>query len=310
MNLSGNPSPSRQTVITAAIVLKSLGHAGFDQMLLEFDIPAEAGRGSGLKARAVSLASYVLENRHIKTAEKTPLANAVVERAMQLVRSSSAGIPPSEQQAFQEAANRDGLFVNLPQPQEDHLVLGGEDQGDGWIGASISLSGQSLVKLRDAIAAPPAKLEMQLPRRIFIVHGHDEAVREATARFLEKINFEVVILHERPNRGRTIITKFREEAAKIGFAIVLMTPDDHGGKLGSETGPRARQNVVFELGFFIGALGPERVAALVKGEVERPSDFDGVVYINFDNLGAWKQKLIQELEAAGFEVDWKKAMGS
>jgi len=144
-------------------------------------------------------------------------------------------------------------------------------------------------------------------RKVFIVHGHDEAANESVARFLEKIGFEAVILHERPNKGRTIITKFREEAADIGFAIVLMTPDDHGAKSGADTSPRARQNVVFELGFFIGVLGQERVAAIVKGDIEPPSDFDGVAYISFDN-GAWKMELSKELKAAGFEIDWNKLM--
>lgn len=144
-------------------------------------------------------------------------------------------------------------------------------------------------------------------RKVFIVHGHDDAAKEGVARFLEKIGFEAVILHECPNKGRTIITKFREEAEDIGFAVVLMTPDDHGGKVGCETSPRARQNVVFELGFFIGMLGPARVAALVKGELEKPSDFDGVVYISLDN-GTWKMALGQELQAAGYEIDWNQVM--
>jgi predicted nucleotide-binding protein len=141
-----------------------------------------------------------------------------------------------------------------------------------------------------------------------VVHGHEEAPREAVARFLERLGFDVVILHEQANKGRAIITKFREEAADIGFAVVLMTPDDHGGKAGEPTRPRARQNVVFEFGFFIGALGPERVAALVKGALERPSDLDGVVYIDFDSAEGWQKKLGQELSAAGFEIDWNKVM--
>lgn len=147
-----------------------------------------------------------------------------------------------------------------------------------------------------------------LTRKVFIVHGHDDAAKESVARFLEKIGFEAVILHERPNKGRTIVTKFREEAADIGFAIVLMTPDDHGGKIGNETSPRARQNVIFELGFFIGMLGPAHVAALVKGEIETPSDFDGVVFIQLDNGSAWKMELGRELQAAGYEIDWNAVM--
>jgi predicted nucleotide-binding protein len=145
-------------------------------------------------------------------------------------------------------------------------------------------------------------------RRIFVVHGHDDAARETVARFIDQLGFAPIILHEQPNKGRTIITKFREEAAEVGFAVVLMTPDDHGAMVNVETKPRARQNVVFELGFFIGALGPERVVALVKGDVERPSDFDGVVYISLDQ-GHWKIDLAKELKAAGYKVDFNKVIG-
>lgn len=145
--------------------------------------------------------------------------------------------------------------------------------------------------------------------RIFVVHGHDDGARESVARFLDKIGLVPVILHEQPNKGRTIVTKFREEAEDIGFAIVLMTPDDVGGKSKDSLRSRARQNVVFELGFFVGALGPSRVATLLKGDVERPSDFDGVVYIPLDQ-GQWKQALGKELEAAGYSIDWNKVMRS
>jgi predicted nucleotide-binding protein len=159
----------------------------------------------------------------------------------------------------------------------------------------------------DKSAQPAQKRDLS---KVFVVHGHNDAARETVARFIEKLGFEAVILHERPNKGRTIITKFREEAAGVGFAVVLMTPDDVGGVQGSDADdlhPRARQNVVFELGFFIGALGPEHVAALVKGDIERPSDFDGVVYISLDN-GGWKADLTRELEAAGYPIDWNTAM--
>ncbi len=168
---------------------------------------------------------------------------------------------------------------------------------------------------KEEIGAQESETNSEKPRSVamsngvFVVHGHDEGAREAVARFLEKLDLEPIILHERPNKGRTLITKFREESKDIGFAVVLMTPDDHGAKAGkSDTRPRSRQNVVFELGFFIGALGPERVAALVKGNIERPSDFDGVVYIDLDAADGWKQKLGKELRAAGFEIDWNKVM--
>jgi predicted nucleotide-binding protein len=144
--------------------------------------------------------------------------------------------------------------------------------------------------------------------KVFVVHGHDGEPREAVARFLERLGLGAVILHERPNKGRTIITKFREEATGVGFAVVLMTPDDVGkAEKAADLRARARQNVVFELGFFIGALGPDRVAALVKGDIERPSDFDGVVYISLDDAD-WQMRLGRELQAAGYPIDWNKVM--
>jgi len=144
-------------------------------------------------------------------------------------------------------------------------------------------------------------------RRVFLVHGHDDGPREALARFLERLDFEPVILHEQPNKGRSLLTKFHEVAGgDIGFAVVLMTPDDFGAEEGEAANPRARQNVIFELGYLIGVLGPERVAAIISAGVEAPSDFDGVVYISLES--DWRTQVARELEAAGFEIDWNKAM--
>lgn len=147
-------------------------------------------------------------------------------------------------------------------------------------------------------------------RKVFIVHGHDEGAREQVRRYLELLKFEAIILHEQANRGRTIIEKI-EEHGEVGFAVVLLTPDDMGGVKGQEMQqPRARQNVLLELGYFIGRLTRSRVCALKRGDVEVPSDFGGVVYTPFDEAGGWKQLLGRELEAAGFEIDWNAAMRS
>jgi predicted nucleotide-binding protein len=146
-------------------------------------------------------------------------------------------------------------------------------------------------------------------RRVFLVHGHDESARETAARFIEKLSLEPIILHEQPSSGRTIIEKV-EQYSEVAFALVLLTPDDVGAKNGSEQAllPRARQNVILELGYFIGKLGRTHVAALVKGESERPSDYDGVVYISMDPAGAWKMLLARELKAAGLNVDLNDAV--
>ena len=90
-----------------------------------------------------------------------------------------------------------------------------------------------------------------------------------------------------------------------------MTPDDEGGPVsGTERKARARQNVVFELGFFIGHLGPNRVAALVKDDVERPSDFDGIAYTKFNSEGRWKTELARELHHARVPFDPAKTFSA
>ena len=91
----------------------------------------------------------------------------------------------------------------------------------------------------------------------------------------------------------------------MSFAVVILSPDDIGyQKENAESPrPRARQNVIFELGFFIGRLGRHRVCALVKGDVEMPSDYSGVVYITFDDAGAWRLALARDIKAAGVVLD-------
>lgn len=153
-----------------------------------------------------------------------------------------------------------------------------------------------------------AQVIMPNSKRIFIVHGHDGEARETVARFISTIGLEPVILHEQANRGRTVIEKV-EANSDVGFAIVLLTPDDLGrSKNGVELEPRARQNVLLELGYFIAKLGRDRVCALKRGTVEIPSDFAGVVWETMDASGGWKQSLGRELEAAGQSIDWNLVM--
>lgn len=147
----------------------------------------------------------------------------------------------------------------------------------------------------------------QLSRRVFVVHGHDDGSREMVARFLEKVGFEAVILHEQANQGRTVIEKV-EAHGDVGFAVILLTPDDEGCVKGGAPEPRARQNVILELGYFIGRLGRGKVCALKRGALEIPSDYAGVVYESLD--GNWKHALGRELEELGHDIDWNKVMRS
>lgn len=140
--------------------------------------------------------------------------------------------------------------------------------------------------------------------KIFIVHGHDELAKTEVARFIEKLGFEAIILHEKASSGKTIIEKI-EEYSNVGFGVVLYTPCDIGSRMGDEKFNlvnRARQNVVFEHGYLIGKIGRNNVAALVKDEVETPNDISGVVYISL-NSGEWKLQLAKELRNSGYFVD-------
>ncbi|MEA2364360.1 MAG: hypothetical protein QOD71_3505 [Thermoleophilaceae bacterium] len=142
-------------------------------------------------------------------------------------------------------------------------------------------------------------------RQVFVVHGHDRETRERVARLLEQLDLEPVILEEQTDRGRTIIEKFEQHALNVGFAVVLMTPDDVAAKVGNpvpETPNRARQNVVLELGYFIGALGRSRVVALCAEGIERPSDIHGVLYIDISREG-WELRLAKEMRDAELPVD-------
>jgi predicted nucleotide-binding protein len=146
-------------------------------------------------------------------------------------------------------------------------------------------------------------------RRVFIVHGHDESAREKVARFLEKLHVEVIILHEQVSHGMTIIEKL-EKYSDVGFAVILLTPDDEGRKAadGEVLKARARQNVILELGYFVGKLGRNRVLALHSGSIELPSDYLGVVFIALDPGGGWRLALAKELKNANFSIDMNDAL--
>jgi len=178
--------------------------------------------------------------------------------------------------------------------------------------AWLSEFGTTISKAKRRSSATNVKSDLQQPRssKIFVVHGYNEAIRETVARFLEKLGLQPVILHEQPNKGRTIIEKF-VDYSDVGFAVVLLTADDAGGLAGSEPSklkPRARQNVVFELGYFLAKLGRERVCALHQAGIELPSDYHGVLYIPIDQGDSWRLQLARELKAVGFPVDLNLAM--
>jgi predicted nucleotide-binding protein len=157
---------------------------------------------------------------------------------------------------------------------------------------------------KTSVSELPIQVEQYQNNKVFIVHGHDDAARESVARFLEKLGLIPIILHEQANSSLTVIEKL-ERNSDVGFAVVLLTPDDVGNKkeFQSDLVSRARQNVLIELGYFVGKLGRGKVCPLRVGDTEIPSDFSGVVYTDMDKAGAWRTKLAQELVVAKFTIN-------
>lgn len=182
------------------------------------------------------------------------------------------------------------------------------------IGALDLADGVVARRLSEATSPPPAKesagRSSEASKRVFVVHGHDVALRESIVNLVQRLGLRAVVLQDTPNLGRTIVEKLEREG-DVAFAVVLLTPDDVGGPAPKtpDAQPtltsRARQNVILELGFFMGALGRSRVAVLHVGSLELPSDVYGVAYIPADR--DWKLRLANELKAAGLPVDLNRA---
>jgi len=148
---------------------------------------------------------------------------------------------------------------------------------------------------------------------VFIVHGRDLEPVKQLKTILAGLGLNPIVLHEKPSGSRTIVEKL-EKYSDVGYAFVILTPDDRGGffkgkvpVLGSnlleDTHFRARQNVILELGYFMGKLGRNKVCCLHTGDVELPSDMHGIVYIPFKkSANEARDMIVKELKAAGYEI--------
>lgn len=152
-------------------------------------------------------------------------------------------------------------------------------------------------------------IESMNKKDVFIVHGHDEETLLRVKDFVGTLGLNPIILHEKPDEGFTVVEKF-EKHSSVSFAIILLTPDDVGFPKGKEDQKRgrARQNVILEMGFFLGKLGRKGVRALYKEDVEIPSDYGSVLFIKLEE-DDWKLKLAREMKVAGLEIDLNKLAG-
>jgi len=201
------------------------------------------------------------------------------------------------------AERRNSSVAIIGGPSYTHQAIGrARDVTDDFIEGAVGYK-KALVK------SQPTDQNMvgSQSKRVFIVHGHDGSAQNKAARFVEKLGFEAIILHEKASSGRTIIEKI-EHYSDVGFAIVLYTPDDVGNvkSQAENLNVRARQNVVFEHGYLIGRLGRQNVSALVDGKLELPNDISGVVYINLDEGSAWQLQLAKEMKQSGYDIDMNK----
>lgn len=199
------------------------------------------------------------------------------------------------------------LYKRLSQSQDifDFLydVTGESEYTQAIYEFNKSFLGYLAKSLDDIINANPeietTNIKKVVGNTVFIIHGHNELLKTKVQLLLARAGVQNVVLHEQPDKGRTIIDKLIEEGNQSNYAIALLTADD---KLEGGTS-RARQNVILEIGYFMGQLGKERVRLLVADGVEIPSDLQGILYEKYDTNGAWQMKLLKELRAVGIYVD-------
>ncbi len=183
-------------------------------------------------------------------------------------------------------------------------------KGRSYKGPDGRMTSDDYYELRDSIRKPSiaqkvGEVESMTDRnQVFIIHGHDVAMKTSVQLLMERADIDGVVLHEQPDKGRTIIEKLIGESSNAGYAIALLSPDDisDGGVY------RARQNVILEIGYFIGVLGRDKVRILVKGNVDIPSDLQGIIYEPFDDSGNWRIRLLREIREAGIPVDIERVI--
>lgn len=205
-----------------------------------------------------------------------------------------------------------GKFIEYKKEKTDFLDVLESAQVAGFNPDSLGIIQES-IKVHNSKDFPvkqspkEKKIAVEQPKsdkqKVFIVHGHNQELKINVARVIERLKLTPIILHEQSNTGLTVIEKF-EKHSDVSFAVVLLTFDDYGQlKSSSENSKRARQNVVLELGYFLGKLGRQNVMPLYEEGVELPSDISGVLYTIIDESENWKFRLVKELKDAGFKVD-------
>jgi predicted nucleotide-binding protein len=216
---------------------------------------------------------------------------------------------PGQSSKLQVKLHKPMLFRNLDETDMDVFCREDSVPSNAFID-SLILDVQNDEYEASVQTVLKSSQEMQtISNRVFIVHGHNDLIKTKVARFVERLGYEAVILHEQASKGMTIIEKI-EANTDVGFAIVLYTPDDKGNSnneaISGNLNDRARQNVVFEHGYLVAKLTRARVVPLVSGKVELPSDISGIVYVDDTN---WQIDIAKEMKSVGYSIDFNKIIG-
>jgi predicted nucleotide-binding protein len=183
----------------------------------------------------------------------------------------------------------------------------GTVQCQGKDGPKAELEAIFLSDEEDSI--PPVTTMLKDERtKIFVVHGHDTPALEQLELVLRRLGLDPYILQNNDGESKTLIEALEQQIYKeAAFGIVLLTPDDYGypkTKTDQDRQPRARQNVILELGMVLASLGRERMVLLKKGALELPTDVNGIIYLEFnDHVKEVAVKLATRMKGAGIGIE-------
>lgn len=253
------------------------------------EILAESLRFRGFDVHRISSAADAIANLELLASADLVILDIIMQRADPGGNTTISGDRTTGMRILTALRSQN---KNLP-----ILVFSATQDGDVVDTLSDSpntefLSKWSTPSMREFVQKVEACLGIQTERALpqsFIVHGHDDKTKLELKNFLQNTLGlpEPIILHEQPNLGRTMIEKFESYAGQSNLVFVLLTPDDKAASQdeSNQHKRRARQNVIFELGYFLGVLGRQsgRVLLLHRGPLEIPSDITGVAYVDISN---------------------------
>jgi predicted nucleotide-binding protein len=205
------------------------------------------------------------------------------------------------------------IFETFKAGDAVHVLRNGEDK---FKAQQATITG-ALIAGIDAVEFEPvlesaatSGTNLTSNNKVFVVHGHDEQMKSQLEIFLTELGLEPIVLHRKADEGLTIIEKF-EKHSDVGYAFILLTPDDIGYHLAEESKPdlerkketRARQNVIFEFGYFVAKLGRQRVCCLYREGVTLPTDVSGIIYKRIHNsVEEAAFSILKDLKAVGYQV--------